>query len=241
MLLTTVECFLSCQPDTHLYIVDNSPSADLGVMFEDLPVSYHFYGKNVGYGRGHNWAFFSAEPSRYHLIINPDINFDSNTITELIRFMDSNMNVGIICPKILNEDGTIQYLNKRYPTIFNLFIRRFVPKRFHHFFQLQLDRYEMKEVGYDDVCDVEFLSGCFMLCRSEALKLVGGFDPSFFMYFEDSDLCRKMQQKGYRTVCYPHVEITHIWERASHKSLKMTWVFIESMIKYFNKWGWRFY
>jgi hypothetical protein len=97
----------------------------------------------------------------------------------------------------------------------------------------------MKDIGYEDICDVEFLSGSFMFCRSDALSTTGGFDDRYFMYLEDADLSRKVQQAGYRTVYYPYATVTHLWERASYKSLKMTWVHIQSAFSYFNKWGWK--
>ena len=72
-------------------------------------------------------------------------------------------------------------------------------------------------------------------------KKVDGFDPRFFMYFEDADLSRKFQKKGYRTIYYPYVHITHFWKRESQKSLKMALVFMISGFKYFHKWGWKLY
>ncbi|WP_157046224.1 glycosyltransferase family 2 protein [Geotalea uraniireducens] len=102
------------------------------------------------------------------------------------------------------------------------------------------DRYEMKDIGYEDICDVEFMSGSFMFCRTDALTAVGGFDDRYFMYLEDADLSRKIQQAGYRTVYFPTAKVTHLWERASYKSLQMTWIHIRSAIAYFNKWGWKF-
>jgi GT2 family glycosyltransferase len=225
----------------HLTVVDNSPAPDLDSTLDDLPRAYHFYGENVGYGRGHNWAIFNAPGSKYHLILNPDVTIPPQTINLLVTFMEKNPDVGLVCPKVLNNDGSTQFLNKRYPTLFDLFLRRFVPKSFHHLTQHRLDQYEMRDIVYDNICYVECISGCFMFCRTEVLKSVGGFDDRYFMFFEDFDLSRKIQESGYRTVYYPHATVTHLWERASHKSLKMTMVHIQSAFKYFNKWGWLFY
>ena len=233
--------FIKSRLNTGLYIVDNSHTNELEAVFEDLPVHYHNNDFNAGYGRAHNWAIEHAEQSKYHLILNPDIVIYKRALENLIDFMNSNPDVGIVAPRVLNEDGSIQYLNKRYPAVFDLFTRRFLPKRLHSLFRRRLDCYEMKDVGYEQVCDVEFLSGCFMLCRTDVLKAVCGFDPRYFMYFEDCDLCRKVQQAGYRTAYFPQATITHLWERASHKSLKMMWVFVVNMCRYFNKWGWKFF
>ncbi len=241
MIRKAIESFLSCPLDVELQIVDNSPTDSLKSSLYNLPVRYHLNGSNAGYGRGHNKAIGECSESKYHIIINPDIIIVPSAIELLSRFMNDNPDIGMVSPKVLNEDGTIQQLNKRYPTVFDLFARRFIPKSLHYLIQPRLDRYEMKDVGYDDICDVECISGCFMFCRTEVLKKVGGFDDRYFMYLEDFDLSRKVQQAGYRTVYYPHATVTHLWERASHKSLKMTWVHIQSAIKYFNKWGGKFF
>jgi GT2 family glycosyltransferase len=238
MVRNVIKSFLSCSLNVVLHVVDNSPTEALKSSLVDLPVKYYFYGSNAGYGRGHNKALEECSESKYHVIINPDIIIAPSTIETLSGFMNDNPDIAMVCPKVLNEDGSIQHLNKRYPTVFDLFARRFIPNSLYYLIQRRMERYEMKDVGYEDICDVECISGCFMFCRSDALKMVGGFDDRYFMYFEDFDLSRKFQQVGIRTVYCPYATVTHLWERASHKSIKMTWVFIVNMFRYFNKWGW---
>jgi hypothetical protein len=99
----------------------------------------------------------------------------------------------------------------------------------------------MKDKGYDTIYDVESMSGAFMFCRTDVLRELGGFDPRYFMYFEDFDLTRRFQEHGFRTVYYPYVTITHLWERSVHKSLRLTCLFTISMFRYFNKWGWKLF
>lgn len=237
MLQNAIERFLDTRLKVKLYLFDNSPTPALKTFLGKMEVIYHFNNKNVGYGRAHNWCVDNAERSKYHLVLNPDVVISKGTIEELIKYMEANQDVGMVCPKVLNEDGTIQYLNKRHPNLLDLFIRRLLPHSLRPLFQKRLDRYEMKDVGYDRICDVPFMTGAFMLCRTDVLNLVSSFDPRYFMYFEDADLSRKVQLKGFRTVFYPYVSITHLWERAAHKNLKMTIVFIVNGIKYFSKWG----
>lgn len=239
MIRRAIKCLISSSVHIAHYIIDNSQTPALESSLTDLPCIYQFNDYNYGYGSGHNKAIEAGLPSHYHMIINPDIIIAPSTIEALCSFMDSNPDIGIVSPKILNEDGTIQPLNKRHPTVFDLFARRFIPKSLQRFIQRRLDRYEMKDIGYENICDVEFVTGCFMFCRTDALKAVGGFDERYFMYLEDADLSRKIQQAGYRTVFYPHVAVTHLWERASHKKIKMTLIHIRSAIAYFNKWGWK--
>lgn len=233
--------FLSCSLDVELHIVDNSPTDALKSSLLDLPIQYHFYGFNAGYGRGHNKALEMCTDSKYYVIVNPDIIIAPSTIETLTAFMDENVDIGMVCPKVLNLDGTRQHLNKRHPAILDLFIRRFIPSPFISFFQKRLDRYEMIDKGYDSMYDVESMSGAFMFCRMDVLRKLGGFDPRYFMYFEDFDLSRRFQSLGYRTVYYPHATVTHLWERAAHKKLRITFIFIANMFRYFNKWGWKIY
>ena len=234
------ESLLSCSLNIEFHVVDNSETQRLKSFLTDLPVKYHFYDCNLGYGRGHNKVIQNGLNSRYHLMINPDVITSPTTIELMYAFMEQNPDIGIACPKFLNADGTIQFLNRRYPAVLSLFARRFIPAVLHPLVQNRLDYDEMKDVGYEEVCDVEFMSGCFMFCRTDVLTSIGGFDDRYFLYFEDVDLSRKIQQAGYRTVYYPVAVVTHLWERSSYKSLKMTWVHIRSAIQYFNKWGWKY-
>ena len=231
--------FLSTDGSVMLYVVDNSPGDALRSAFDGLPVAYHFNGENAGYGRAHNRAIFEAEPSKYHLVLNPDIRIPAGTVRTLIRFMDSHPDVGMVCPRVLNEDGTDQCLNKRYPSVMDLFVRRFAPHVLDPLLKTRLDRYEMRDIGYDRMCDVEAMSGAFMLCRTAVLKKVGGFDPRFFLYFEDFDLSRRIQREGHRTVYCPEASVTHYWTRGAHRSMRMAAIFVVSMYRYFSKWGWK--
>jgi len=193
----------------------------------------------AGYGENHNLNLSRAR-GRYFVVMNCDMVVSEEIFVGLRNFMDQNDDVGIVSPKILNEDGTIQGLNKRYPTLFDLFLRRLMPKFLQSFFRRRLDYYEMRDVGYDQICDVPFLSGAFMFCRTDLLKSLGGFDPGYFLYFEDADLCRRVQQT-HRTVYYPATGVTHYWERAAHKNWKFSWIFMQSAWLYFNRWGWKLF
>lgn len=241
MVRNAASSFLESGCSVQLTIIDNSPTPKLRIAFNGLPILYHFNGKNLGYGRAHNLGILYSQPSKYHVILNPDIVIPHGTINSLVRYMDDDPNIGLVCPKVLNEDTSIQPLNRRYPTIFDLFIRRFLPKRLHSLLEKRLSWYETRDIGYEKPHDVEFMTGCFMFCRTSVLITVGGFDGRYFMYFEDCDLGRKFQNAGFRTVYYPCVTVTHLWERASHKRIKMTWVFIINMVRYFNKWGWKWF
>lgn len=237
----TIKSFLNTQLKVKLYLIDNSPTPELRRITNEFEVEYYFTHVNLGYGKGHNLAISKAENSKYYLILNPDVYIPEGTLEELIRFMDKSPDIGIVCPKIIGEDGNIQYQGRREPTVLDLFIRRFISKKLKPFVKKRLDYYEMRNVESDDILDVPFISGAFMLCRFSALKEVGGFDKRYFLYFEDADLTKNFKIKGWKTVYYPNRYIIHTWERGAYKNWKMMLIFIINGIKYFNKWGWKFY
>lgn len=193
----------------------------------------------AGYGENHNLNLKHA-CGRYFVVMNSDMTIASDIFISLRDYMDLHPDIGIVTPKVLNPDGSIQGLNKRYPTVFDLFLRRFIPDRLHFLIKRRNAYYEMRDVGYDRECEVPFISGAFMFCRTELLKSLGGFDERFFLYFEDIDLCRRIQ-RTHRTVYYPHATATHFWARAAQKKWKFTCYFIRSAWRYFSKWGFKLY
>lgn len=193
----------------------------------------------AGYGANHNINLRQSE-TKYFVIMNSDMTVEENLFLRLAEFMDANPDVGIVSPRVLNEDGTIQGLNKRYPAIFDLVARKFFPPALQERFRKRLDAYEMRDIGYEHQHDVPLLSGAFMFCRTDVLKRLGGFDESFFLYFEDFDLCRRVQ-KTHRTLYYPGVSVVHFWERATRKNWRFSMYFAAGAFRYFQRWGWRFF
>jgi len=234
--------FLKCILSNRLIIIDNN--SRIGYL-EHLQKRFdaHFIqsGANRGFGFGHNIGIKNCPPCDYYLVLNPDIEIHEGTIEKLVTFMDEHHEVGLISPKIINEDGSVQYLNKRLPTVFDLFARRFLPSFMQRIpvIKRRMDYYLMLDKGYDDMQEVPHITGCFMLFRKSVLDKVGGFDENFFMYLEEVDITRRVNQAGFKSLYYPYVCVTHKWARGSYKSLRLTWIHIKSAIYYFNKWGWR--
>lgn len=194
-----------------------------------------------GYGANHNQAINVAK-GEYTALMNADLVLSPGSIEKLKAFMDDNPGIGMVSGNFVYPDGSPQYLNKRLPSLADLFIRRFVPAsiRSKKIIAQRMDRYEMKDVGYSDFTEVPFLSGAFLFARTEALNFIGGFDERFFLYFEDVDLCRRIA-KRWKTVFHPGVEIVHRWHRAAHNEARWAMVFIASAFKYFCKWGLKFF
>ena len=227
----------ACPEIDEIWLIDNSEIMTEAFMF--LPTTYIFNNANIGYGAAHNIALEKSlkTNAKYHLVINSDIEFSPDVITKLLQFMETNPDVGHSMPLVRYPDGNIQYLAKQLPTPFILFARRFLPSswtkranaRFENHAFYEQDNYK------EQLLDAPYLSGCFMFLRSDALRQVGLFDPRFFMYPEDIDLTRRIN-KHYRTVMYPMAEIIHNHRQGSYKSLRLLWIHITNMIKYFVKW-----
>lgn len=221
---------------SELFLVDNSPEP---LSFDkNLPVTYIFNNCNLGYGAAHNIAIRRSLENNipYHLVVNPDIHLETEILGKLIDYMNKNADIGQIIPKVLYPNGKIQYICKLLPTPGDLIFRRFLPTKWT---RKAREKFELHDSGYDQIMDVPYLSGCFMLLRTRALEQVGLFDERFFMYPEDIDLTRRMH-RHFRTVFYPEVSIIHRHEQGSYISPKLLWIHIVNMIRYFNKWGWFF-
>ena len=221
-----------------LYVIDNSPNDWWRCIEKKSPIIRYVHNENTGYGASHNLAMRKAveDGSTYHVVLNPDLKFDSNVIQSLYEFMEAHKDVGHVMPKIVNQEGEVQYLCKLVPSPSDLIFKRFLPKSF---FKNSAYKFQLKFADYNKEMDVPYLSGCFMFFRMEAIKKVNGFDERFFMYPEDIDITRRIH-KFYRTVYYPNVFVYHLHAAESYHSKKMLKVHIHNMIKYFNKWGWFF-
>ena len=229
-----VECLRKSEIVSQVFLIDNSPTEN--PEFITLEANYHFTGKNIGYGSAHNIAIRQTieQGIPYHLVLNPDISFDSSILSKIEEFMNNNSDIGLLMPKIIYPTGEIQYLCKLIPTPFDLIFRRFLPKEWT---QKRTNKFELRESGYNSIIDVPYLSGCFMYLRTEALKQIGLFDERFFMYPEDIDLTRRIHRQ-FRTVFYPDASIIHHHAQSSYISKRMLFIHVFNMIKYFNKWGW---
>jgi GT2 family glycosyltransferase len=239
LLQRAVDSFLESTRDSVLYLIDNSPKDHYAKYFKHDRIKYIFNNKNVGFGPGHNLALkeiLQGNCSAYHVVLNPDVYFGKETMAKLLHYIEANPKIGLIMPKVLYPDGTLQPLCKLLPSPFTLFSRRFL--QFYPSWSNRLNHwYEMHFSGYDKIMDVPFLSGCFMFLRTEALREVGLFDERIFLYTEDTDLTRRIHRR-YRTVFFPEAIIYHYNQRGSYKNAIKLIHHIFSAVTYFNKWGW---
>jgi hypothetical protein len=232
-----IRCFMDTPLRSQMVIVDNSPTEELRSLCCSLGAEYIYTGKNLGFGAAHNIAFNHMANSRYHIILNSDVVFCHTVIRDLVAFLESNESVGLVMPRVIYPDGSIQKLCKRLPTPFDILAKRLFPGLLKRMFHKRLSAFELCDMDMTKVLSVPYLSGCFMLIRRDALQKVGLFDERFFMYFEDLDLTRRIHER-YQTVYYPGATIIHRHDKGSYKSMKLLFYGIHSAVQYFNKWGW---
>ncbi|MBR3968039.1 MAG: glycosyltransferase family 2 protein [Clostridia bacterium] len=209
------------------YVIDNNSTDGTADLIEkSYKVSVIRQNKNLGFGAGHNIAL-GQQLGKYHFVINPDISFDSDVISDMVDYFENNSDVIMAMPKILNLDGTEQKLPKERPTFKRLFLGRL--------FSSVRSEYVWANKQITTPTEIDFCTGCFFCIRTNAFEKLGGFDERYFMYLEDADLALKAKQLG-KVMILPQFSVTHMWERECTKSLKYLILHIISGFKFLFKW-----
>jgi GT2 family glycosyltransferase len=194
---------------------------------------------NIGFGRAHNLVL--SETGTVHLVLNPDIEMAEEALTQGLKFLEEHTDCGLITPHACWPDGTRQFLCKRYPALFDLLLRGFAPAFLKNLFSDRLARYEMsEETGEDVFWDPPIVSGCFMLFRGETYRQLGGFDPRFFLYFEDFDLALRTG-KITRIAYVPAIRIVHEGGHAARKGLTHIKLFAKSALLFYKLHGFKLF
>lgn len=225
-----------------IIVVDNSNDPRLAeilsVRYPD--VQYIPLVKNVGFARGNNVGV-AASHGRYVAIINYDITPLAGAFDELLAYMDTHSEVGIAGPRLHNPDGSVQESCYRFHTVLTPIYRRLMFGKML-FGKKHLDSFLMKDANLSEPADVDWLLGAFLFVRREALTEVGLFDERFFLYFEDTDWCRRFWNARWRVRYLPQVRMLHLHLRDSAHTMGLhallhatTRIHVHSGIKYFIK------
>jgi len=204
------------------FVVDNaSKDGSDKIVASDFPqVNLIQKDRNLGFAAAANEAIRVAR-GRYILLLNPDTRLDPGALDKLIEFADHHPDVGIVGPKVLNEDGSLQPSCRHFPTIAtgmyrNTFLGRWFPQN------KQTQEYLMTDFDHSNVREVDWVSGAALLIRREAISSedpfgvesgslteIGLLDEIYFMYCEDIDWCYRAHRHGWKVYYFPQAVVTH--------------------------------
>ncbi len=201
-----LECLRSLARETkslraEIIVVDNASSdgspETVQNEFPDVRILRNH--ANLGFAKANNLGI-ALSSGRYLFFVNSDIKVLPGCMHGMVDYMETNPAVGMIGPKVLNSDMTLQLSCRRFPSVWKMLGRA-----------LGLDRIFPRITfhPHDKVRCVEMLSGCFWVVRREALNQVGFLDENFFMYAEDIDWCKRFWQAGWKVVYFPGAEVIH--------------------------------
>lgn len=228
-----------------LTLIDNSETSELAAPLRTIAMEARWLAVeiisghgNVGYGAGHNLAI-RATTCEAHLVLNPDVEMDSGALASGLATLAQDR-VVLVGSVGRDAQGAPGYLSKRMPSVWIFFLRGFAPTWLKRQFDATLAHYEYRDLPTDRVSDVTLVSGAFMLCRSDALRAVSGFDERYFLHFEDLDLSVRMRAQG-RVVSDPGVTIVHHGGHSAKRGLAHLKLFFRSAFRFFNTHGWRIF
>jgi len=201
--------------------------------------------KNIGFSAGNNLGFAKAK-GNYILYLNPDTVWFKGGLDPLFTYLDEYPDVGVVGPKILNPDRSIQTSCFRFPnTLFYPLYRRANFLNKIQKIKQWRDWFVMSDFDHQSIKNVDWLLGACMLVRRAAISEVGLFDDHYFLFLEDTDWCYRFHLAGWKVVYNPEAWIIHHIERASDersilKSIrkKTAWIHIISWLKYYFKYIW---
>jgi GT2 family glycosyltransferase len=237
--------------DANVVLVDNTESrataeavVHLGESrFRDSGVTMNYLHRhtNIGYGSAHNLVMHGGN-THYHLVLNPDVELSPDAVIEGLTFLDAHPDIGVLAPAVSGPTGEREFLCKRYPAVLDLALRGFAPAAMRRWFRRRLERFEMRDAieaatnGF--VSPVPVMSGCFMLLRRKVVDATGGFDPGFFLYFEDFDWSVRLNRVA-GSAYVPTVRIVHHGGGAARKGWRHVVWFSKSAARFYRKHGWK--
>ncbi|MBD3162153.1 MAG: glycosyltransferase [Candidatus Eisenbacteria bacterium] len=223
-------------------VVDNAPLDDAAerLAAEHPAVRVLRNEKNVGFGRGVNRGLREAR-GRFFLVLNPDVEVRPGSVEELLAEMERTPSAGIVAPKLLYPDGTLQLSCRTFYTFPVFLLRRTFLGKLRPNHRL-LREHLMLDDDHATTRPVDWCLGASLLVRRAAVEDVGPMDERFFLYFEDVDWCYRMASRGWKVLYHPAAEMIHRYERMSaRRPGKGLWIHLASTFRYYEKWSFLLY
>jgi len=213
------ECLASVKKETscdyEIIVIDNHSSDSSAEMAKALlpEIILIKNAVNVGFARANNQGFRVAR-GRNVFMLNPDTRVLDGAIDRLLRFMDAHTDAGACGPKNLNPDFSLQYNCHHFLSLFIVLaeflqLRRFFPR------SRLFGREQMTYWDYDEVRPVDYITGCSLMIRRNALEKLGYLDERYFMYSEEADFCYQLKKHNLKTFFYPEACIIHYGGQSS--------------------------
>lgn len=234
-----------CPLDVAVAVVDNGSRDDsVAMVRRDFPdVQLIVPERNEGFARGTNIAMralYATHPQLTTMImLNPDTVVHAGAIEALVAFLGAHPRVGVVSPRLLNSDGTLQRAAFRFPTPAMTFFDLFPPGEATpgRFYDSWWNGRYAQEVDGSAPFPIDHPLGACMAVRSEVLQSVGMLDEAFFMYGEEVDWCQKVRHAGWAIWQQPAAVVTHIGGASSRQfrgpMLKALW---RSRLQYWLRW-----
>ena len=216
----------------HVIVADNASADDSLATIADLPITTLALPSNGGFAHGCN-AGWRAGDGEHVLFLNPDARISPESLRTLANVLDASPDVGAVAPLIREDDGMLEYSQRRYPRLRStyaqaLFLHRLAPTA------PWTDELIRDEEAYERPTDPDWVTGAAIMIRRPLLEELGGFDEGFFMYCEDIDLCKRVHERGYAVRFEPSATITHVGGASAPRSSLFP-VLAASRIRYAEK------
>lgn len=219
-------------------MVDNSSSdGSAEMVVTDFPeVKLIHSGGNLGFAKANNIGIKSAK-GKYLALVNSDVVVHPECFQNLIRFMGSHPDAGLIGPHVIGRDGKLQRTCRLLPSIWNTSCESFGLDTLFSRHSLFSGR-EMRHWKHDETVEVEVLSGCFWLARRDAVEKIGGLDERFFFYAEDVDWCKRFRDAGFKMWYVMDATATHFGGGSSSNApLRYSVEMLRANLKYWEKYA----
>lgn len=185
-----------------------------------------FNERNGGFAYGMNEGLQSAKGD-YLIVANPDVKLLS-PLEPMVEYLQNHPEVGIIAPKIVDEDGVTQDSFRHFFTPWGFLLRQMGWIK---------DKGKLHVKDFKEPVHGDWVIGAFMMCRRDFYERVGGLSEDYFMYCEDMDWCKRAHLAGYDVVYFPETVIQYKGTRAARHSWKYAKIHIKSLLTYWRKFG----
>ncbi len=222
--------------DYEIFVVDNaSGDGSAKMVEEEFPKVKSIKNKeNVGFAKANNQVIKESK-GKYILLLNPDTIVSTHAIKKMVEFMEDHPDVGVLGPKLLNPDSTLQPSCRSFPTLLTAFFEETLLNRLFPKNRI-IGKYKMGYWKHSDIREVDQPMGSALMVRREAVDEVGLLDEQFYMYYEEVDWCYRIKKRGWKICFIPQAQIIHHGGAATNKNKSKSLVeTYRSMYKFFRK------